>query len=137
MTDEEKQGIIDEPLSNGPKMLRRVLGRSADVLFAIALLASGQSSTITGTYAGEFVMLGFLDFHMPRVRGGGGHWWLWAAPVVVGYLRSSPRLLSWDRSRANGGDAHPPRPAPAPVPPPRSTSGRSCAAPRRSCLRWR
>ncbi|CAG7903232.1 unnamed protein product [Brassica rapa] len=33
-------------------------------LFAIALLASGQSSTITGTYAGQYVMQGFLDLRL-------------------------------------------------------------------------
>ncbi|KAL6334199.1 hypothetical protein AAG906_006788 [Vitis piasezkii] len=32
--------------------------------FAIALLASGQSSTITGTYAGQYVMQGFLDLRL-------------------------------------------------------------------------
>ena len=33
-------------------------------LFAVALLASGQSSTLTGTYAGQIVMEGFLDLRM-------------------------------------------------------------------------
>jgi manganese transport protein len=33
-------------------------------LFAIALLASGQSSTLTGTYAGQIVMEGFLDLRL-------------------------------------------------------------------------
>jgi Natural resistance-associated macrophage protein len=32
------------------------LGKSSSVVYAIALLASGQSSTITGTYAGQYVM---------------------------------------------------------------------------------
>jgi hypothetical protein len=30
-------------------------------MWAIGLLAAGQSSTMTGTYAGQFVMEGFLD----------------------------------------------------------------------------
>ncbi|HWB59916.1 MAG TPA: Nramp family divalent metal transporter [Chthoniobacteraceae bacterium] len=34
----------------------------ASVLFALALLASGQSSTITGTLAGQVVMEGFMDW---------------------------------------------------------------------------
>jgi manganese transport protein len=34
------------------------------VVFAIALLASGQNSTITGTLAGQIVLEGFLDFKM-------------------------------------------------------------------------
>jgi manganese transport protein len=36
----------------------------ASLLFAVALLASGQSSTITGTLAGQVVMEGFLDWHI-------------------------------------------------------------------------
>jgi manganese transport protein len=41
----------------------------ASVLFAVALLASGQSSTITGTLAGQVVMEGFLRWRMrPWVR---------------------------------------------------------------------
>src|ERR1700688_2887240 len=36
----------------------------AGVLFAIALLCSGQSSTLTGTMAGQIVMEGFLNFRM-------------------------------------------------------------------------
>ena len=37
----------------------------AAVLFGIALLASGQSSTFTGTIAGQIVMEGFLDLKIP------------------------------------------------------------------------
>jgi len=33
-------------------------------LFAVALLASGQSSTLTGTYAGQIVMEGFLNLRL-------------------------------------------------------------------------
>lgn len=41
----------------------------ASTLFAIALLASGQSSTITGTLAGQVVMEGFMNWRMqPWVR---------------------------------------------------------------------
>lgn len=36
----------------------------ASILFAIALLASGQSSTITGTLAGQVVMEGFMSWHI-------------------------------------------------------------------------
>lgn len=37
---------------------------AASVLFAVALLCSGQSSTITGTLAGQVVMEGFLHWHI-------------------------------------------------------------------------
>jgi manganese transport protein len=42
---------------------------AASTLFAVALLASGQSSTITGTLAGQVVMEGFMHWRiMPWVR---------------------------------------------------------------------
>ena len=37
---------------------------AAGDLFAVALLCSGQSSTLTGTLAGQIVMEGFLNFRM-------------------------------------------------------------------------
>ena len=37
----------------------------ATVLFGVALLASGQSSTFTGTIAGQVMMEGFLDLKIP------------------------------------------------------------------------
>lgn len=48
------------------KLLTPVLGASAaSVVFAVALLASGQNSTVTGTLAGQIVAEGFLDLRMP------------------------------------------------------------------------
>ncbi|EYU24597.1 hypothetical protein ABFS82_04G111100 [Erythranthe guttata] len=56
-------------LNEASFLLRNVLGNWSSKLFAIALLASGQSSTITGTYAGQYVMQGFLDLRLkPWVR---------------------------------------------------------------------
>ena len=66
-TGARRQEIIDRPLQNAPYMLRDVLGSAAKSLFAAALLASGQSSTITGTYAGQFVMEGFLEIRINPV----------------------------------------------------------------------
>ena len=40
--------------------LEGLLGSKAKVVWAIGLLAAGQSSTMTGTYAGQFVMEGFM-----------------------------------------------------------------------------
>ena len=37
---------------------------AASTLFAVALLASGQSSTITGTLAGQVVMEGFMHWRL-------------------------------------------------------------------------
>ena len=48
------------------RMLTPLMGAgAASVLFAVALLASGQNSTITGTLAGQIVMEGFVDLRMP------------------------------------------------------------------------
>ena len=47
------------------KLLSPLLGIGvASILFAIALLASGQNSTLTGTLAGQIVMEGFLNFRI-------------------------------------------------------------------------
>ncbi len=47
------------------QMLTPLLGTSlASIAFAIALLASGQNSTITGTLAGQIVMEGFLNIRL-------------------------------------------------------------------------
>jgi manganese transport protein len=47
------------------KLLSPLLGvGAASVLFAVALLASGQNSTLTGTLAGQIVMEGFLNFRI-------------------------------------------------------------------------
>mmetsp|Transcript_5161 Transcript_5161/g.7936 ORF Transcript_5161/g.7936 Transcript_5161/m.7936 type:complete len:231 (-) Transcript_5161:635-1327(-) len=45
--------------------LAETFGDSAKFIWAIGLLAAGQSSTMTGTYAGQFVMEGFLSFKLP------------------------------------------------------------------------
>jgi manganese transport protein len=50
------------------KLLSPLLGVGiASTLFAIALLASGQNSTLTGTLAGQIVMEGFLRLRLPPV----------------------------------------------------------------------
>lgn len=47
------------------KMLAPILGTTfASVFFAVALLASGQNSTLTGTLAGQIVMEGFLNIRL-------------------------------------------------------------------------
>jgi manganese transport protein len=47
------------------KLLSPTLGVGvASTLFAVALLASGQNATLTGTLAGQIVMEGFLNFRL-------------------------------------------------------------------------
>lgn len=46
------------------KLLTPLLGAGAGTVFALALLAAGQNSTLTGTLAGQIVMEGFLDIRL-------------------------------------------------------------------------
>ena len=47
------------------KLLSPLLGvGGAGILFAVALLASGQNSTLTGTLAGQVVMEGFVNIRL-------------------------------------------------------------------------
>ncbi|MFP9100364.1 Nramp family divalent metal transporter [Flavobacterium sp. RHBU_24] len=56
-------------IQDAHKLLEPMLGSSAAVLFALALIAAGQSSTITGTLAGQIVMEGYLSLRIqPWVR---------------------------------------------------------------------
>jgi natural resistance-associated macrophage protein len=45
--------------------LSESFGSRAKYLWAVGLLAAGQSATMTGTYAGQFNTEGFLDWHIP------------------------------------------------------------------------
>tara|TARA_R110002020_G_scaffold259768_2_gene473848 strand:- start:199531 stop:201411 length:1881 start_codon:yes stop_codon:yes gene_type:complete len=57
-------------ITDAHKLLQGLLGTKwAPVLFAIALIAAGQSSTLTGTLAGQIVMEGYLNLRIqPWVR---------------------------------------------------------------------
>jgi manganese transport protein len=56
-------------IQDAHKLLEPMLGNWAAVLFALALIAAGQSSTITGTLAGQIVMEGYLNLRIqPWVR---------------------------------------------------------------------
>jgi manganese transport protein len=57
------QNVAD--INDAYQLLTPVLGVTvASTLFAVALLASGQNSTLTGTLAGQIVMEGFINIHM-------------------------------------------------------------------------
>src|SRR5213083_784431 len=57
------QGVAE--IQEAYKLLSPLLGVSiASIVFAVALLASGQNSTLTGTLAGQIVMEGFLSIRM-------------------------------------------------------------------------
>ncbi len=55
----------------------------ASTLFAVALLASGQSSTITGTLAGQVVMEGFMRWRLPA----------WIRRLITRLLAIIPAIL--------------------------------------------
>lgn len=53
-------------ISDAYYLLTPLLGTTmASILFGVALLASGQNSTVTGTLAGQIVMEGFLNLRLP------------------------------------------------------------------------
>ncbi|MBT0549093.1 Nramp family divalent metal transporter [Riemerella anatipestifer] len=57
------QDVAD--ITDAHQLLSPILGTSlASIVFAIALLASGQNSTLTGTLAGQIVMEGFLNIKL-------------------------------------------------------------------------
>jgi manganese transport protein len=52
-------------LEQAYRTLQPLLGSAAGIVFGIALLASGLSSSAVGTMAGQVIMQGFLHFHIP------------------------------------------------------------------------
>lgn len=66
-----KNGIFEvAEIKDAHALLEPLLGSSlAPILFALALIAAGQSSTLTGTLAGQIVMEGYLNLRIqPWVR---------------------------------------------------------------------
>ena len=66
-----KSGMYDvAEIQDAHQFLAPILGTKwAPILFAVALIAAGQSSTITGTLAGQIVMEGYLNLRIqPWVR---------------------------------------------------------------------
>jgi len=59
------------------------LGSSSKYVWAIGLLAAGQSATMTGTVAGQYVMEGFLDLRLP----------MWQRLAVTRSLALGPAVL--------------------------------------------
>ena len=64
------RGILVTEIQQAHELLKPLLGTHvAPVAFALALLASGQSSTLTGTISGQVVMEGYLNLKMrPWIR---------------------------------------------------------------------
>jgi manganese transport protein len=80
-----KHGIIVEEIQQAHALLSPLLGTAlASVVFGAALLASGQSSTLTGTMAGQIVMEGFLRFKMQP----------WLRRLVTRFMAIVPAALT-------------------------------------------
>jgi manganese transport protein len=65
-----RHGIVVTEIQQAHKLLEQLLGsRAAPIAFGLALLAAGQSSTLTGTLAGQIVMEGFVRIRLrPYLR---------------------------------------------------------------------
>jgi len=70
-------------LDDTSRLLGNFLGKSASIVFGLALLAAGQSSTLTGTYAGQFVMEGFVEIKLP----------LWKRNLITRSIAILPSLI--------------------------------------------
>nr|BAX56216.1 metal transporter [Oryza rufipogon] len=66
LSQEDADKCANLSLDTSSFLLKNVLGKSSAIVYGVALLASGQSSTITGTYAGQYIMQGFLDIRMRK-----------------------------------------------------------------------
>jgi manganese transport protein len=63
-----QNGVVVTEIQQAHELLTPLLGTTmASTLFAVALLSAGQSSTLTGTLAGQIVMEGFLQFRIRPV----------------------------------------------------------------------
>ncbi|XP_055847861.1 protein Malvolio isoform X2 [Episyrphus balteatus] len=58
--------IVNADLYKAGLFLGCTFGAAAMIIWAVGILAAGQSSTMTGTYAGQFCMEGFLNLQWPR-----------------------------------------------------------------------
>ncbi|GFY94096.1 natural resistance-associated macrophage protein 1 [Actinidia rufa] len=56
LSSESKSHCDNITLDSAAFLLKNALGKWSSKLYAISLLASGQSSTVTGTYAGQYIM---------------------------------------------------------------------------------
>jgi manganese transport protein len=65
-----RHGIVVTEIQQAHKLLEQLLGTNvAPIAFGLALLAAGQSSTLTGTLAGQIVMEGFVRIRLrPYLR---------------------------------------------------------------------
>ncbi|XP_058179637.1 metal transporter Nramp7.2-like isoform X1 [Rhododendron vialii] len=83
LSSESKAQCENITLNSAAFLLKNSLGKWSSKVYAISLLASGQSSTVTGTYAGQYIMQGFLDLKMK----------LWLRNLVTRLIAIAPSLV--------------------------------------------
>ncbi|MBV9938324.1 MAG: Nramp family divalent metal transporter [Acidobacteriaceae bacterium] len=80
-----KRGIAVTEIQQAHQLLSPLLGTTAaSLMFGLALLCSGQSSTLTGTMAGQIVMEGFLRFRIQP----------WLRRFITRFLAVTPAALT-------------------------------------------
>src|SRR5262249_14078944 len=88
-----KHGVVVKEVQQAHHLLPPLVGAgAASAVFAIALLCSGQSSTFTGTLAGQIVMEGFLNFRMRP----------WLRRLVTRMMAITPAAITVYLSGAQG-----------------------------------
>ncbi len=80
-----KNGLLVTEIDQAYLTLKPLLGQAAALTFAIALLASGISSSTTGTLAGQIVFEGFLNVRVHNIA---------ALRLVVRLLTMAPALVA-------------------------------------------
>jgi natural resistance-associated macrophage protein len=75
--------IADSDIYRGGVFLGCVFGVAALYIWAAGVLAAGQSSTMTGTYSGQFAMEGFLHIHISR----------WKRILITRTIAIAPTIL--------------------------------------------
>lgn len=73
------QGVLVESIEEAHQSLAPLVGSMSSAAFAIALLASGLSSSAVGTMAGQTIMKGFLNFNIP--------------PIIIRLITMTPAMV--------------------------------------------
>ncbi|XP_003747582.2 natural resistance-associated macrophage protein 2 [Galendromus occidentalis] len=80
---DDNQEPVEASLYNAGIFLGCRFGLTPLIIWAIGILAAGQSSTMTGTYAGQFIMEGFLNLNIKR----------WMRVLITRTIAIGPTLL--------------------------------------------
>ena len=96
-----RHGVEVASIEEAHKLLPSFLGAAAPILFGVALLCAGQSSTLTGTLAGQIVMEGYLHLRIAP----------WLRRLVTRLIALMPAVVVICAG-GRGGDAAPARPEP-------------------------